>query len=410
MSPAMAGEDDINVKGALVDTRTEPPKAVPGVSISVETKDGSPLASGVSDAEGKFSIALPGTPDELLGEKIIVKLDTKTLPKGTRLTEQKKTSRTVTIKTNFDITIGYRIGPATDNSRPLWEKVTERAINGVFIGLLLAMAALGLSLVFGTTGLTNFAHGELVTFGALAAFALQQWGWSFWPAAAVAIIASGLFGYANDKLLWKPLRNRGTGLIAMMIVSIGLAIFLRNVYQYLFGADNQQYSGVPSAAPWKIGVIDIRPKEFYVAVVCVVILILVSLAVQQTRLGKATRAVSDNAALAASSGIDVDRVIITIWIFGGALAGVGGIMWGVINGFDYQVGFKILLLVFAAVTLGGLGTIWGTMIGSVLVGLLIELSSLVIAPELKYVSALVVLILVLLIRPQGLLGRADRIG
>jgi branched-subunit amino acid ABC-type transport system permease component len=85
-------------------------------------------------------------------------------------------------------------------------------------------------------------------------------------------------------------------------------------------------------------------------------------------------------------------------------------MWGVINGFDYQVGFKILLLVFAAVTLGGLGNIWGAMVGSVLVGLLVELSSLILPPELKYVTALVVLILVLLIRPQGLLGRAERIG
>ncbi|MGA9102963.1 branched-chain amino acid ABC transporter permease, partial [Aeromicrobium sp.] len=126
--------------------------------------------------------------------------------------------------------------------------------------------------------------------------------------------------------------------------------------------------------------------------------------------GKATRAVSDNPPLAASSGIDVDRVILTVWIVGAALAGLSGILWGMNYGFDYQFGFKILLLVFASVTLGGLGTIWGTMAGALLVGLMVEMSSLVLPPELKYVTALVVLILVLLVRPQGILGRAQRVG
>lgn len=410
MSPAQAAEDTIDVNGTLADTRTDPPKPVPGVNISVE-KEGAKIASGVSGDDGKFSIPLPGTPAELVGETITIKLDAKSLPKGTTLTEKGKTSYEILIKTDFDIPVTYRIGPKKDTSRPLWEKAAERAINGVFLGLLLAMAALGLSLVFGTTGLANFAHGELITFGALAAYLFQHsFGWAFWPAAIIAVVLSGAFGYANDRLLWKPLRARGTGLIAMMIVSIGLGIFLRNIYQYFFGADNHTYRGLKTPDPWQIGRIDIRPKEFYVALVCVAILVVVSIAVQRTRLGKATRAVSDNPALAASSGIDVDRVITTIWIVGAALAGTGGIMWGTINGFDFQTGLKILLIVFAAVTLGGLGTIWGTMLGALLVGLLIELSSLVIAPEVKYVSAFVVLVLVLLLRPQGLLGRAERVG
>ena len=162
--------------------------------------------------------------------------------------------------------------------------------------------------------------------------------------------------------------------------------------------------------PWEIGGIDISARIFWSAVICTVVLLLVSIAVQRTKLGKATRAVSDNPALAAASGIDVDRVILTIWIFGGALAGLGGILWGMNYGFDYQFGFKILLLVFASVTLGGLGTIWGTMAGALLVGLMVEMSSLVLPPEIKYVTALVVLILVLLVRPQGILGRAQRVG
>ncbi len=412
-APAQAepGDDILDVVGTLVDTRTDPPKPVPGVVINVEI-DGEQVATGTSDAEGKYSIALPGTPDELVGEKIVVTLDTSTLPAGTTLTDEKNISRTVTIKTNFDIPIGYRIGPAVDESSEIVRKASQSLLNGLFLGLLLALGSLGISLVFGTTGLTNFAHGELITFGALAAFMFQdQWGWAFLPAALVAFLLAGAFGYVNDVVLWKPLRGRGTGLIAMMIVSIGLAIFLRNVYQYFFGADNHQFTEVGiQRRPWEIGPIDLSPRLFWSGVACALVLVIVSIAVQRTRLGKATRAVSDNPALSASSGIDVDRVILTVWIVGAALAGLSGILWGINYGFDYQVGFKILLLVFAGVTLGGLGTIWGVMAGSVIVGVLVEMSSLILPPELKYVTALVVLILVLLIRPQGILGRAQRVG
>jgi branched-chain amino acid transport system permease protein len=409
--PAHAANDTIDVVGTLLDNRDDPPKPVPGVNITVE-ESGSTIAEGVSDAEGKFSIALPGAPIDLLGKKITVKIDTDSLPEGTSLTDEKKTEYSVTIRTDGDIPIGYRIGPKSDENSETVRKISQSALNGLFLGLLLALASLGISLVCGTTGLSNFAHGELITFGAITAFLFQdQWGWAFIPAALVAIVLSGLFGYANDKVLWKPLRRRGTGLLAMMIISIGLAIFLRNVYQYIVGADSHQFTevGIPRA-PWELGPIDLSPRLFWTGVICAIVLVIVSLAVQRTRLGKATRAVSDNPALAASSGIDVDRVILTVWIVGTALAGTSGILWGINYGFDYQFGFKILLLVFAGVTLGGFGTIWGAMAGSVVVGLMVEMSSLILPPEIKYVTALVVLILVLLIRPQGLLGRAQRVG
>ncbi len=412
-APAQASPDDdiLDINGVLVDTRTDPATPVPGVTVSV-TLNGQPAGQAVSDAEGNFTIPLSGTPDELVGEKVTVTLDTDTLPEGTSLTTEGDNVRTLTIKTNFDLRIGYRIGPKVDPASEILRKVGQAAVNGIFLGLLLALAALGLSLVFGTTGLTNFAHGELITFGALAVYLLQtKLSFPFLLAAVSAVVLSGAFGYANDKILWKPLRGRGTGLIAMMIVSIGLAIFLRNVYQYIVGASGHQFTKVGiERRPWEIGGIDVSARIFWSAVICAIVLILVSIAVQRTKLGKATRAVSDNPALAAASGIDVDRVILTIWIFGGALAGLGGVLWGMNYGFDYQFGFKILLLVFASVTLGGLGTIWGTMAGALLVGLMVEMSSLVLPPEIKYVTALVVLILVLLIRPQGILGRAQRVG
>ncbi len=159
-----------------------------------------------------------------------------------------------------------------------------------------------------------------------------------------------------------------------------------------------------------MGPVLITPLQIGVSLVSLAVLVVASLMLQRTRLGKATRAVADNPALAAASGINVDRVIRLVWIGGAALAGLSGVGLGLTQGFNYQFGFKILLLIFAAVVLGGLGTIWGALVGSFVIGILIEVSTIVVPAELKFVSALVVLIIVLVFRPQGILGRRERIG
>jgi neutral amino acid transport system permease protein len=131
----------------------------------------------------------------------------------------------------------------------------------------------------------------------------------------------------------------------------------------------------------------------------------------RTKIGKATRAVSDNPSLAAASGIDVDQVVRVVWILAAAMAGLAGVLWAYFRpGIRWDMGAQILLLVFAAVTLGGLGTAFGALVGSIIVGILVETSSLFIPSDLKYVGALVVLIVILLFRPQGILGRSERIG
>jgi branched-chain amino acid transport system permease protein len=144
--------------------------------------------------------------------------------------------------------------------------------------------------------------------------------------------------------------------------------------------------------------------------ICIIVLALVALALVRTRIGKATRAVSDNPALASASGIDVDRVVTAVWIVGTALAALSGVMFGLVQQVDYLLGFRVLLLVFAAVVLGGLGTAWGAMVGALIVGVFVEVSTLIIPSELKYAGVLAVLILILLVRPQGILGRRERIG
>jgi branched-chain amino acid transport system permease protein len=416
-TPFMQG-DHIHIKGKLIDKRETPAAPVKGVKITVEDDAGKVVGRATSAKDGTFSIPLPGSAADAVGKTFTIRIDTKTLPEGAALRDPKQVALKQQIKLSSDVFVTFPIGELP-NQQGLAVQALQLAVGGLVFSLLLAMAALGLSMIFGTTGLTNFAQGELITFGALVAYFIDRLPGDITIGGAnvtlpvailTSIVLSTLFGWTQDKVLWKPLRKRGTGLIAAMIVSIGLSIFLRNVYQYFAGADNHNYSQWTNPRPWEIGPILITPKDVGVIVFSAVVLVLVSIAVQTTRLGKATRAVADNPALAASSGINVDRVIAVVWSVGAGLAGLSGVLLGMTQGFDYQVGFKILLLVFAAVILGGLGTVWGAMLGSLIIGIFIEVSTLVIPAELKFVGALVVLILVLLVRPQGLLGRAERVG
>jgi branched-chain amino acid transport system permease protein len=196
----------------------------------------------------------------------------------------------------------------------------------------------------------------------------------------------------------------------MMIVSIGLSLLLRYLFLYQFGGGTESYADYRGQAGVAFGPIRLRPLDFISMAIATVVLVAVGLALLRTRLGKATRAVSDNPALAAASGIDVDRVIRSVWVAGAALAGLAGILLGLAQQINFQMGFQILLLVFAAVTLGGLGTAFGALVGSLIVGVFVEVSTLVVPTELKNVGALAVLIIILLFRPQGILGRAERIG
>jgi branched-chain amino acid transport system permease protein len=232
-----------------------------------------------------------------------------------------------------------------------------------------------------------------------------------WLAIAIAIVLSAGLGYTLDAVIWKPLRRRGVALIPLMIVSIGLSLALRYTYQFFYGGATRQLPGATIPSDIHIGPITLSWIDVASMATSIVVLLAFAFFLLRTRIGKATRAVSDNASLAAASGIDVDRVIRIVWIAGGALAGLSGILWAYFRpGVSWDMGFQILLLIFAAVTLGGLGTAFGALVGSLIVGLFIELSTLWLPSDMKYVGALVVLILVLLFRPQGILGRRERIG
>lgn len=374
--------------------------------VRIVVSGGGYTAETVTDADGKWLIGVP--------EKAAysVTLDQATLPSGIAVMEEGGAEQSVEVGQSGSVTKNFFIGEGERIVVSLFDQVVARVIYGLNFGLMLGLAAVGLSLVFGTTGLSNFAHAEMVTFGAIAAFFLGGvLGLPIWIAIPVAVLVSSLMGWGLDSGLWRPLRRRGLGLVQLMIVSIGLSLAVRYIFQFLVGGGTTQLPGFDSPKIKLFGATSLSIIDMASMVLSLVVIIGFAWWLMNTQTGKATRAISDNPDLAAASGIDVDGVIRTVWIVAAGLAGLAGVLWAYFRpGIKWDMGAQILLLIFAAVTLGGLGTAFGALLGSLVVGLLVEVSSLVIPADLKYVGALVVLIVILLVRPQGILGRKERIG
>ncbi|RZS64208.1 amino acid/amide ABC transporter membrane protein 1 (HAAT family) [Agromyces ramosus] len=374
-----------------------------GVRITVEGNGYD--AETETDAEGKWTIGVPEKAEYELT------LDEDTLPEGVVVEDGQ-----ATVTAEFGLTnrksVNFFLGEGQRVTTDIAAQVLIRVVNGLNFGLLLALAAIGLSLIFGTTGLSNFAHAEMITFGALMVLTFGvDLALPIWLAIIIAVVLSGALGWTLDATIWKPLRRRGVALIPLMIVSIGLSLALRYTYQFFYGGSTRQLPGATIPSDIHLGPVTLSWIDVASMATSIVVLLAFAFFLLRTRIGKATRAVSDNPSLAAASGIDVDRVIRIVWVAGGTLAGLSGILWAYFRpGVSWDMGFQILLLVFAAVTLGGLGTAFGALVGSIIVGLFIELSTLWLPSDMKYVGALVVLILVLLFRPQGILGRRERIG
>lgn len=393
-----AGE---KVTGRLVNAG-EP---VAGVHITV-SQGGSDVGKATTGVDGRWTVELPNGAGEYK-----VTVDTASFPKGVNLRDPKSNSLTVNVFDGQAHAVLFPLGKDTRQVQGKFSLFLQLLFGGIRYGLVIGLAALGLSMIFGTTGLTNFAHSELITFGALAAYFFNVFmGLNFLVAAVIAVVVSGAFGALLDYGLWRQLRRRGTGLIAQLVVSIGLSLLLRYLYLFFFGGRTRPYGSFQAQSGMAVGPITVTARDLWVIAICILVIVGVSLALQRTRFGKATRAVADNPSLAASSGINVEQVILVVWVVGTALAGLAGIMQALTEQVSWMTGFQLLLLIFAGVTLGGLGTAYGALVGSLVVGIFIEVSTLVIPTELKNLGALVILILVLMVRPQGILGRKERVG
>ena len=403
-APESEGGDE-EVRGRLENREDGELKPVEGVAMSVETEDGEEVGTAITDEEGVFRLGLPGP------GRYVATLDESTLPDGVKLRTPGANTRTFGINVGQSRPLLFPMGESTRQTTGDFERFLQLVVEGIKFGLVIAMAAVGLSLIYGTTGLVNFAHGEIVTFGALMAWIFNQlMGLQLLLAALIAIVVTAIGSGLLDVGLWRPLRRRGTGLVAAMVVTIGLSFLLRHLFLYQFGGRTRPYGDYTLQRARQFGPVEIAPKDLYSIALSLIVLVGFGLVLQRTRWGKATRAVADNPELAASSGIDVDNVVRLVWMVGGGLAALGGVLLGIGEQVGFQMGFQLLLLMFAGITLGGLGSAYGALVGCFVVGMIVQVSTLWISSELKTVGALVVLILILLVRPQGILGQAERVG
>lgn len=395
---------------------------------------------GTSGADGAFSIPLPE------GGTYLVEIDQTTLPEGLALAKPEDASRELLVLGGEKkILVKLSAGGATDSGNGTSSEsssggsaspaVLQLLVDGILLGILIALGALGLNLIFGTTGLTNFSQGELLTLGAFTALMVNallvgtvvpglasalgldangqtslEIGAGILAAILAVVISAVLYGWFQNAVLWRPLRRRRTGLIASMIVTIGLAITLRYLILLIFGGSPRSYPQFAGQAGLEVLGVSITPKSIVLALLAIAAITATVLWLQNSRIGKATRAVSDNPALASATGIDVERVISVVWILGAGLAAFAGIYLGITQDISWNMGQRLLLVMFAAVTLGGLGTVYGAIVGALVVGVFIQLTTLVIPTEMKTVGALFLMIIILLVRPQGILGRRERVG
>ncbi len=403
--PAFAADDAGGERTGARGTLNYEGEPLRGVRVVLEQPPGTTVAEALTDERGAWTVVAPQP-----GNYRVV-IDEATLPEGVTARETGGAAREVTLREGQTANLFFPLGTGERKVQGTASRALGLGVDGLRFGLLLALAAVGLSLIFGTTGLTNFAHGELVTLGAIVALYFNtSAGLHLIPAAILTVVVCGILGALLDTGFWRVLRRRGTGLIAMMIVSIGLAILVRYVYLFLIGGSTRTYADYTAQPSLDLGPIALAPKDLMSMALAAGVLLATGLALLYTRIGKATRAVADNPSLAAASGIDVDRVIVIVWAAGAAMAGLAGVLLGISQQVNWQMGFEILLLIFAGVTLGGLGTAFGALVGSLVVGIFLQLSTLIIPSELKNVGALAVLIVILLVRPQGILGRAERVG
>jgi branched-chain amino acid transport system permease protein len=376
---------------------------LPGVDVTIKNAETGEEQTATTGDDGKWNVTVKeeGTYN--------VSIDQSELPK-----DVVTTGRT-TAKAKFGATAPALIELRTSSYDANVSKVDEllqSSANGIRLGLLLALASVGLSLIYGTTGLSNFAHAEQVGLGGiLGYFLINVHGMNLLIGGVLVVAICAFTGWLQDRVMWQPLRRRGLGLTQLMIVTIGLSLAMQYTFQYFVGARTvrvvQNNPGIR-----EIGPITMTNQSFAAMGISIVVLAAVGYALLRTRIGRATRAVSDNPALAAASGIDVDKVIRLVWIVAMGLAGLSGLMYALVtNGIKWDSGLQILLLLFAAVTLGGLGTAFGALVGSLIIGLVVELSPVLGMPgDFKYATALLILILLLLVRPQGLLGKPERVG
>lgn len=291
----------------------------------------------------------------------------------------------------------------------------QLVIVGLVVGSIIGLGAMGLTLSYGIMKFANFAHGDMMSLGMFLAYAAVTTfgtgalgpfsvGWAMIPALLLAMLGVGSVAAGVDQIVYRPLRRRGSSTISMAIASLGVAIMVRALIQMEWGPSPVRYaSGINRA--WTLpGELKIRPDQVLIVAAMLIIAVAVYLLLFKTRLGKAMRATSDNAALAEISGIDTERIRASTWVIAGGLIAVAGVMFGIQSQLKFDAGFEFLLPMFAAVILGGIGNPWGALVGGLIVGISQETSTYWIPTGYKTAVPFILLTIMLVVRPRGLFG------
>ncbi len=286
-----------------------------------------------------------------------------------------------------------------------WQELAQTTINGIVAGNYFALGAVGLTLIFGVLRLVNFAHGEFLTFGAYMLILGEALGLPLVLAAVFGIIVTAVLGLALEVALWRPVRRRGAGELQLLLLALGLAFFMRNAIGFVAGPEDRS-TGADVTVGVHIGSLLIGRVALIVTGVGIGVIILTAVALRFTSLGRQARALADSIQLAETTGINTDRVVLITWAVSAGLAGLAGIVYALPAGtVNPNLGFSLILSIFAAAVVGGVGNAYGALAGGMLIGLVQEWSTLVLAPQLKVAVGFAALILALLLRPNGLFGR-----
>jgi neutral amino acid transport system permease protein len=281
----------------------------------------------------------------------------------------------------------------------------QATMNGLVSAGYFALGAVGLTLVYGVLRLVNFAHGDMLTFGTYVTLAFTSLGVPFWPAAALGMIVTALLAVLLDKVIWEPMRRARTSTLQLFLVAIGLAMVLRYSVQFFAGGQVRSV-GLDTTSSVDIGPWHLGSLQFIVMLVGLATILLTGAGLRYTRLGKEMRAVADNVALAEVAGIDTRRTIRITWAVAGGLAALAGTLYATaIGSINPNFGFTILLSLFAAAVLGGIGNAYGALAGGIVIGLAQEWSTLFFNPRWKPAIGFAILILTLLLMPRGIFGR-----
>ncbi|MDF1557588.1 MAG: branched-chain amino acid ABC transporter permease [ANME-2 cluster archaeon] len=275
-------------------------------------------------------------------------------------------------------------------------------VNGIVLGSIIALAAIGLTMVYGVLNFANFSHADFLAFGAYIAFVLNAvLGINLILSFFIAIAISGAIGVILDFLVWKPMRKKNADLVSLIIISIGLALIVRNSIIFIWGGSTRNFD-LPVRKGIEMLGITVTHNQLIGMGTAILFMVMVHYFLKHTKMGKAMRAISDDINLARVSGIDADKVIMWMWFVGIGLAGAAGILYGLETTIRPNMGWFLILPMFAAVILGGIGNPYGAMVGGMVIGLSQELSLLILPSEYKMGVSLAIMILVLLFKPEGL--------